>query len=171
MRKTTMKTLAALLLGALWLTAPAARADVKSCLRDAKNTYAGCQTGCKNAFHDDVANCKGIAPGCLSACIDAREACLTNAEAPLADCIAQNGCDAIVENAKPTCRSQCGCGGAGNPCGFNACYVRCLDPYEQLRFSCKDSCRNQWQLNGGPTAENQCRSAFRACTAACPPAP
>jgi hypothetical protein len=164
-----MKTLgAALLLGALWLTA--ARADVKSCLQAAKNTYAGCKTGCKNAFLDDRANCRNIEPGCLSACLDARETCLANADAPLEACIAQNGCDAIVTNAKPTCQSQCGCGGPGNPCGFNACYVRCLDPYEQLKFSCKDACRNQWQLSGGPAAETACRTQFHTCVAACPPA-
>src|SRR5579883_551023 len=141
MRRAMMKTLgAALLLGALWLTA--ARADVKSCLQAAKNTYAGCKTGCKNAFLDDRANCKNIEPGCLSACLDARA----------------------------TCQSQCGCGGSGNPCGFNPCYVHCLDPYEQLRFSCKDACRNQWQLSGGPAAETACRTQFHACVAACPPA-
>jgi hypothetical protein len=163
-----MKTLgAALLLGAVWLIPGTVRAD-STCVANAKTAFKGCLTGCKNAFIDDRANCRNIAPGCLSACIDTRDTCLTAADAPLEACYATNACDAIVTNARPGCQTQCGCGGAGNPCGFNACFVKCLDPYEQLRFTCRDECRNQWQLNGGPTAENTCRTQFQTCVQACP---
>ena len=155
---------AALLLGAVWLTATTARADVKSCLQSAKSTYTGCNTGCKNAFLDDRANCKGITPGCLSDCIDARDTCLAAADATLDACV--NACQPLLDNGKASCKTSCGCGGSGNPCGFNSCYVKCLDPYEQIAFSCRDDCHNQFQLGGGPAAEAACQQAFKDCIAA-----
>jgi hypothetical protein len=159
------KLSATLLIGAIWLTATTARAD-QACLQSAKSVFAGCKTGCKNAFLDDRANCKGVTPGCLSACIDTRDSCISGAEASLESCEA--ACDPIVANAKPTCKAQCGCDAPANPCRFDPCYVHCLDPYEQIRFSCRDDCRNQFQLNGGPAAVAQCKTDFHACVAACP---
>ena len=47
-------------------------------------------------------------------------------------------------------------------------YVHCLDPYEQLGFTCRDNCRNLWQLSGGPAAVNACQSQFHDCVKACP---
>ena len=166
--RTTMTKLGAalLIIGAVWLTATAARADVKSCLATAKATFSGCKTGCKNAFLDDRANCKGITPGCLSDCIDQRTTCLDNADATLNSCLAS--CQPTIDTGKATCRDaqHCNCGGPSNPCGFNQCYIDCLDPYEQVAFSCRDSCRNTFQLGGGPAAEAACRSAFKDCIAA-----
>jgi hypothetical protein len=162
-----MKKLSVMLMvGAMWLTATVVRADVKSCLKTAGSTYKGCKTGCQNAFLDDRANCKGVAPGCLSACIDARTTCLDAADASLNTCLAT--CDPIVANGKATCKTSCGCGGSSNPCAFDTCYVHCLDPYEQIAFSCRDNCRNQFQLGGGPAAEAACRTQFKSCVGACP---
>ena len=54
------------------------------------------------------------------------------------------------------------------PCGFDPDYVRCLDPYEQLGFTCRDNCRNLWQLNRWPRRGRRLPSQFHDCVKACP---
>ncbi len=124
-------------------------------------------SGARNAFRNEGERCRGMAPAGLSTCIDDRDTCITNAEASLKACIATD-CSGIVANGRTVCQTQCSCGGAGNPCGFNTCFVKCLDPYEQLRFTCTDNCHNVWQLSGGPAAVQACADAFTTCRSNCP---
>ena len=145
-----------------------ARADVKSCVQDARTTFNACKQGCKSDYVDARAACRGVEPGCFAACIDAREACITSATASLDACLAQNDCAGVVDNGRAVCKSQVGCGAPQDPCGFNTAYVHCLDPYEQLTFTCRDNCHNVWQAGGGPTAVAACRTAFHDCVKGCP---
>ena len=87
---------------------------------------------------------------------------------PLDTCLAQNNCAGVVDNGRATCKAQVGCGAPQDPCGFNPDYVHCLDPYEQLGFTCRDNCRNLWQVGGGPQAVAACQSQFHDCVEVCP---
>jgi len=165
-----MKTiLSTLLMGAslLLATGTPARADL-ACLQDAKTAFNACKASCKSDFIDARAGCRGVDPGCFAACIDARETCVANATASLDDCLAQNNCTSVVDNGRAICKAQVGCGAPQDPCGFNPDYVHCLDPYEQLGFTCRDNCHNVWQANGGPTAVAACRTGFHTCVKGCP---
>ena len=165
-----MKTIiSTLLMGAAFLLAigTPARADT-TCLQDARSAYGACKASCKSDYQDARAGCRGVDPGCFGACIDARQTCTAQATASLDACLAQSNCAGIVDNGRATCKAQVGCGAPQDPCGFNPAYVHCLDPYEQLGFTCRDSCRNTWQATGGPAAVAACQSAFHGCVKACP---
>ena len=162
-----------LLTGAVALFATTAMATDPACISSAHGAFVACKDVCKSDFLDAKAACKNVEPGCLSDCNAQRADCFAAAQAPLDACIAQNGCAGIVGaygegGGRDVCKAQAGCGGPGDPCGFNPTFVHCLDPYEQLAFACRDSCRNQWQLDGGPGDVAACRTAHRACVQACP---
>ena len=161
-----------LIVAVTFLATPASarRRSVAPCIVQATGTYMQCKRSCRADFVGDKAACLSIDPGCLSQCNLDRDACLAAATASLDACVVQNGCTAIVDNGRTTCRQQVGCGGATDPCTFNPQFVQCLDPYEQLAFTCRDSCKNLWQLNGGPTAVAACHTQHQACVRACPAA-
>jgi hypothetical protein len=165
-----MKTIiSTLLMGAAFLlaTGTPTRAD-NACLQDARSAFMDCKASCKSDYQDARAGCRGVDPGCFGACIDARETCTTNATASLDACLVQNDCAGVVDKGRATCKVQVGCGAPQDPCGFNPDYVHCLDPYEQLGFTCRDNCRNLWQVGGGPVAVKACESQFHDCVKACP---
>ncbi len=170
-----MRTFITLLTGTVALLATTAMATDLACIDSAHGAFVACKTDCKTDFTDAKAACKNVTPGCLSDCNAQRSDCFAAAQAPLDDCIAQNGCAGIVGaygdgGGRDICKARVGCGGAGHSCAFNPAFITCLDPYEQLAFACRDSCRNSWQLSGGPGDVAACRTAHRACVQACPPA-
>jgi hypothetical protein len=168
-----MRTLTVtLLLGAALIATPALATD-PACIAQAQADFATCKTNCKSDFIDAKAACRNISPGCLSQCNADRDSCIVAATASRDNCIALNGCDGIVgqfgdNGGRDICKAHVGCGGAGNPCGFNAQFISCLVPYEELAFVCRDNCRNLWQLGGGPGAVNACRATHHSCLLSCP---
>jgi hypothetical protein len=160
--------IATLVLGASALVATRAFATDPACIHQAQQDLLGCKSGCKSDLTAAKADCKHIEVGCLSQCNADRDDCLQTAMQPLTDCITNDGCAAIVDDGRATCKTQVGCGAPADPCGFNAAFVQCLDPYEQLAFTCRDNCRNLWQLNGGPGAVAACRAQHDTCVSGCP---
>jgi hypothetical protein len=143
------------------------------CLHAAKSDFTVCKDSCKSDLLDARAGCANVDTGCFLACRDGKLECIGVVEQPLNDCITM--CDAPLDAARASCKTMCSCGGAGNLCGFNPCYVRCLDPFQSTAFSCRDGCKGNFKLD---TTTQQaliaCKTGFKACLTTCPtptPAP
>ena len=140
-----------------------------TCRQQAKADYKSCKTDCRSDFTDARAACLGVSPGCFAACLDGRKECIDTAEQPLTDCLAL--CQPPLDAAKAACRTQCGCGGSSNPCGFNPCFIGCVNPAEDVAFLCRNACRDAFRLNtAAQAAIAACKTGFRSCVDACPPA-
>jgi len=140
-------------------------------LRDARSTFKDCKDSCTSDFLDAKASCLNIDAGCFLACRDGREECVATASQPLTDCLAT--CDPPLDAARATCRTPppCSCGGSGDPCGFDPCFISCITPAEDKAFQCRNGCRNDFKLN--TTAQQDltaCKSGFQAYLQSCPPA-
>jgi hypothetical protein len=139
------------------------------CLMDATAQYKECKSGCQSDLTDARAACRNVTPGCFLACVDARADCETAAKLPLTSCLGT--CETVLDTARAQCKQACGCGGSGNSCGFNPCYIGCLQTPETVAFDCRDTCQDAFALN---TAAQQalaaCASGFKTCLASCPPA-
>jgi len=137
-----------------------------SCLKNAQTDYATCKAQCQSDFLDEKAACLHISPGCLDACIDGRTECLDLASQPLTACLAT--CDPPLDTAKADCRTRCGCGAPGNPCGFDACFLGCVTPAETVAFECRKECQDAFRLNTtAQAALAACRTKFQNCLKSC----
>ena len=63
----------------------------------------------------------------------------------LGDCLDQ--CAPPLDAARAACKTQVGCGGSGNACGFNAAYISCLNPAQSAAFACRNICDDAFRLN------------------------
>jgi len=166
------RLIAALLLGVVGF-ASAPRVCAGQCMNDAKSAFTGCKTSCKSDFIDARAGCADVSTGCFLACLDGKQECIGAVELPLNDCITT--CNAPLDAARANCQTTCGCGGTNDPCGFNPCYVQCLDPAQSTAFSCRDGCKDTFKLNmTDQQALVACKTGFTACLTNCPtptPAP
>ena len=161
------KHIAPLIVGLACTVLASLQAQAGQCFRDAKSTFRECKSSCKTDLLDDKAGCLNVTPGCFLACRDGKSECIADAEQPLTDCIA--GCNAPLDQARTDCKGQCGCGAPDNRCGFNPCYVQCLDPFQATAFSCRDGCRDTFKLDANAQALiAACKTGFKACVGACP---
>jgi hypothetical protein len=86
-----------------------------------------------------------------------------------------NGCNAALQQARETCWAQnCAPGQTCSSCSdsnitsMSAC-LECIDPAQLTAFSCRDTCRDSFRLNGVVQSEKAlCKSTFRSCIKACP---
>ena len=144
------------------------------CMHDAKSTFNDCKSSCKSDLLDARAGCANVSTGCFLACLEGKQECIDSVEQPLNDCI--TACNAPLVTARANCQTTtCGCGGANNPCGFNQCYVECLDPAQNTAFACRNTCKDNFKLDmSAQQALAACKTGFKACVASCPtptPAP
>jgi hypothetical protein len=165
-----MRRLAAtLILGFTWLAFPAGPVHAGECIRDAAQLFRECKADCRGDFLDAKAGCLNVTPGCYLACKEGKQECIADAEQPLTDCLAL--CEPPLEAARAGCRTACGCGGPGNRCGFNPCFIGCVDPAQATAFACRDTCRDAFKLNtAAQAALAACKTGFRGCLDDCPPA-
>jgi hypothetical protein len=151
-----------------------AQVPPSTCLLQAKDAFLGCKAQCKSDFVDARFLCKNIDPACGAACLAGRVTCfqgvdqiLQTGQLPgggtLANCSGgTNACDAAFAQAKQAC---------GAPCNGNTTCMECVDNAQVQDFECTDTCRDSWLLD--PTVKAmrvQCRSTFKSCVTACPPA-
>jgi hypothetical protein len=137
------------------------------CMHDAKSTFTDCKNSCKSDLLDARAGCANVSTGCFLACLDGKQECIATVEQPLNDCITT--CDAPLDAARTSCKASCGCGGTTDPCGFNSCYVLCLDPAQNTAFSCRNVCKDNFKLDtSAQQALAACKTGFNACVAGCP---
>jgi len=142
-------------------------ADAGQCFRDAKATFGTCKSGCKSDLLDAKAGCLNVTPGCFLACVDGKDECINDAEQPLTTCI--DACNVPLDQARTDCKNQCGCGAPNNRCGFNPCYVSCIDPAQATAFTCRDGCKDTFKLDLQAQANlAACKTGFKACLGACP---
>jgi hypothetical protein len=143
--------------------------EAGECISDAKATYADCKSQCKSDFTDARGLCRGVSPGCFAACVDGRQACVDAAKQPLTDCL--QGCDDTLHQDRQTCKGNCGCGGANDPCSGNACFIACMNPFQLQAFTCRDGCRDSFRLDANAQAAlKACARGFKTCVKSCPPA-
>jgi hypothetical protein len=160
------RLIAALLVGIVSFTS-APQVCAGQCMRDAKSTFSGCKTSCKSDFLDARAGCANVSTGCFLACLDGKQQCIGDVEQPLNDCI--TACNAPLDAARASCKTSCGCGGTNDPCGFNPCYVHCLDLAQSTAFTCRDGCKGTFKLD--MTAQQAlvaCKTGFKTCVTNCP---
>jgi hypothetical protein len=142
-----------------------------SCLQSARDDFKTCKAGCTGELKDDVAICRGHDPICAQTCRDGRDECTAPIiQANLTSCLDQ--CEPPLDAARAACKSQVGCGGGADPCGFNPAYIACINPAQATAFACRDTCRDAFRLNSSAQAALQaCQDSFKSCVSACPPHP
>lgn len=142
---------AAVAIALLAIAAPSGASN--SCRADAKQTFKDCKANSKEAYQADKDACLNRDHDCVEACradrYDCRQA--TGFDAAIDDC------NATLADAKAQCRTD-------HPAG-SAERDACIDQAQVVAFQCRDNAR---EAAKGPL--KQCRSAFRACAQACPPA-
>lgn len=167
------KLMLGLSLGVAWGLAGTASADdaTRMCLMKARDAFQQCRTTCTNDFKVAVSVCRNVDPACAETCRGGLEECRAPILQGLEDCLGV--CKPPLESAKSDCKAQCGCGGAsGHPCGFDPCFIGCVNPAETTAFQCRDACRDAFQLNStAQAALKACQDQFKACIKACPPPP
>jgi hypothetical protein len=152
---------------ATW-TSGAWAGSVAQCLRDARSTLKTCRDACTSDFLDTKAGCFNVQTGCFLGCKDGKTECLDDATKPLTDCLAV--CDGPLDAARASCKASCGCGGVTDRCGFNPCFIGCMNGPQTIAFQCRDTCRGAFRLNtSAQAALAACRTAFQSCVQACPP--
>src|SRR5262249_55965221 len=129
-----MKQLIAVLIAGVAWAVFAPHVQAGECLRDAKSTFTDCKVSCKSDLLEGRSSWANVSTGCFLACRDGKLECINDVEQPLNDCIAT--CNGPLDAGRASCQSTCGCGTADNRCGFNECYVHCVDPYQSTAFSC-----------------------------------
>src|SRR5262245_64638548 len=115
------------------------------CIEDARAALKECRTGCASDAQTARDICRGHDSACAQTCRDGRDECTSPSQQILTDCLAT--CDPPLDVARATCKSQCACGGADHPCGFDACYIGCLNPAQSTAFQCRNACRDAFRLN------------------------
>jgi hypothetical protein len=87
-----------------------------------------------------------------------------------------NGTDACQTAFITTATTSCGatCSQGEHPvcgCAGNTACAECIDQAQITRFICRDTCRDSFRVNSTvQTLKASCRSTFKACVQACPPA-
>jgi hypothetical protein len=162
-----------LIVGIVGFVQPPGRAHASECVVDARQDYRECKDSCKGDFLNAKAACRGVSPGCYLACRDGKLECIATAEQSLTSCL--DTCKPPLVQARHDCKVSCNCGNVNVPddgCGFNPCYIDCINPAQAAAFTCRDNCRDAFRSDPDNQANIEaCRSGFRACLDACPPAP
>jgi hypothetical protein len=139
------------------------------CVAAARQDQKTCKLTCSQDFVNSKAICLNKDPACFSSCRDGRDECLDAAQQPLNDCLDQ--CVPALDTARSDCRTQCSCGGPGAPCGFDPCFIGCMNPAQTVAFQCRNVCRDAFKLNtSAQAAVTACKDAFKSCFDACGPA-
>jgi hypothetical protein len=141
------------------------------CVKNARQDFKDCKTSCGEDFTNGKAICINKDPACFSSCQDGRDECLDTAEQSLNDCLDQ--CVPPLDAARATCRTQCSCGAPADPCGFNPCFIGCMNPAQGVAFQCRNVCKDAFKLDtSAQDAIAACKTDFKSCVAACgPPSP
>lgn len=168
----------------------ACRAQCKNDFVDAKFACRDVQPGCGEACLAGRQQCfdnvdlilqTGTVRHCSATIADA---CQIDADCPsgetcatdgtLANCLGRtDACEAdFLNTAQTTCGATC-TQGAHPACachGDQAC-LGCIDQAQIARFLCRDGCGDSFRGNGTvQTLKATCRSIFKSCVQACPPA-
>ena len=152
----------------------AASADT-ACIQQARTDYQACRNQCQDDYRDAKFSCRGVDPACGTACLAGRMACFDDVDAILAtgqlpngggtldNCTdGTDGCQSRFQAAKTAC---------GAPCNGDPTCMECVDGAQVTNFICRDTCRDSWRLNSTvKSLKDNCRTTFRACVHACPPA-
>jgi hypothetical protein len=133
------------------LSVPAAHAG--PCVRAAKQAKIECKAVCLEDFQTAKDACLNRDHACVEVCRAERAVCRD--DSGIDDAIA--ACDATLEGAKQVCRDA-------NPPGTPE-RNQCIDQAQVVAFQCRDSARE-----AAHGALKLCRSAFKTCANACPPA-
>ena len=145
--------------GMFGLGSMALAATDPQCILTAREAYNFCKAECRADFRAEKFRCRNVEPACGLRCLAGREACTDPINDILDQCIGD--CKAQLQAGKDMCRQDCGTN--------QACLDDCIDRKQVDAFICKDNCRENFRANYSDDLEN-CRSLFRACVAACPPA-
>jgi hypothetical protein len=151
-----------------------AHADNATCTENAKAAYKDCTAQCKSDYIDARFTCRNIDPACGTACLAGRQQCFDTVEqikdtgqvpggGTLDNCSGgTNACAAALQQAKTDC---------GVPCNGDTTCQDCVDQAQVTDFLCRDACGDSFRINGVViAAKASCRSSFKACAQACPPA-
>ena len=169
----------------------ACKSQCKSDYLDARFTCGNVQPGCGEAClagrqqcfdNVDLIRDTGVVAGHCSVSSQTQchldgdcpsgETCVV--DVPLADCTGgTDACEAaFIASVTSTCGATCSqdahptCGCHGDP----TC-MGCVDPFQVTRFICRDGCGDSFRTNTTvQTLTASCRSTFKACVQACPPA-
>jgi len=168
---TSKVTRSALGLALLFALSGIASAKQNTCVLGARSDFKTCSAGCKTDFKDELAICRGHDPVCAETCRDGRQECTQPiTQANLGDCLDQ--CSPPLDAARAACKTQVGCGGGANACGFNPAYISCLNPAQSAAFACRNTCNDAFRLNTSAQAALQaCEDSFKTCVSACPAPP
>ena len=130
--------------------------DRRACRRTAKAEYKACQAVCREDFQVSKDACRNRDHACVEECREARHACrqpiLDQLEADIATL-----CTAPKAAAIAVCE-------ATHPPESEALDA-CIDQAQVVAFQCRDGLREEAR----PALE-VCRTGFRTCVLACPPA-
>jgi hypothetical protein len=132
----------------------------RACILQAREELQSCSAECINDFRNERFTCRNVEPGCGRECLGRREGCIETASEPLLECLGV--CRSTLIDAKAACVTSCN----GDP----SCLDPCIDAAQVDAFTCRDTCREEFRLSGGPTAIEVCRATFRECVRSCPPA-
>lgn len=128
-------------------------AAINSCIDDAKIAFQECKGDCKETFQEAKDTCLNRDHACVEVCRAEREQCRidTGFDGAIA------ACNATLAGAKQDCRELYGPGTSERD--------RCIDQAQVVAFQCRDGEREIHK-----PALKLCRSEFKACARACPPA-